>query len=567
MAIAQSMMRAALTTLVLSMIFASVGAANTPQTFLNVRNLQTIDVGTTLQQFVQGTSPFALRRMDKIHASMERSFQALPTNTDGLLSPPAVRYLVHNYFAQEHGWLINGLGSHSHNSAAPAAVHHADVLQSKAPEILEALLQAQHSRKGFSFHDALAMAATLERLIVDESAAMLEASYGTNRISVDEAVDRKGLRDVLMTFMLLFELGTSVNASDYALLSEMKENMEATIGTEDSFWDKLDDFQSGIVNNYLFEHQYIINPFRPHSFVFKTALELVERMFHSYGKWQNAECEQMKESLMELDQQGFGRVPLSTFYSQPETALYKFGESVEYLKETGALEETRGRQPHVLISNYLAGPSNCVAGSAFYSVCCLSECTRLMSELEGAIQAPSASPEFVVDLVSNISSSSIDAPRTLPTSLVTKLTEVAEQHGGLVPVHGRLFAQWMHYAFPLECQLPQNLKSDDVLSPAHWEVKGHTATPEEKERYLLLAADNAFLPVEAEDDMLATRWSQEEVLPFHGPTRHGVSFIFVGRSIAQMCLLVAVLRVTSKFWASTKRASEDPFAHEKAQYV
>jgi len=151
MAIAQSMMRAALTTLVLSMIFASVGAANTPQTFLNVRNLQTIDVGTTLQQFVQGTSPFALRRMDKIHASMERSFQALPTNTDGLLSPPAVRYLVHNYFAQEHGWLINGLGSHSHNSAAPAAVHHADVLQSKAPEILEALLQAQHSRRASLF--------------------------------------------------------------------------------------------------------------------------------------------------------------------------------------------------------------------------------------------------------------------------------------------------------------------------------------------------------------------------------------------------------------------------------
>jgi hypothetical protein len=35
-----------------------------------------------------------------------------------------------------------------------------------------------------------------------------------------------------------------------------------------------------------------------------------------------------------------------------------------------------------------------------------------------------------------------------------RLDEVAAHHGGLVPLHGRLFAQWMHYAYPRECPYP-----------------------------------------------------------------------------------------------------------------
>merc|ERR1719436_1710683 len=49
------------------------------------------------------------------------------------------------------------------------------------------------------------------------------------------------------------------------------------------------------------------------------------------------------------------------------------------------------------------------------------------------------------------------APRRLGDTLVDRLHGIAEVHGGKVPLHGRLFAQWMHFAYPRECQLPAKL--------------------------------------------------------------------------------------------------------------
>merc|ERR1719205_191711 len=35
-----------------------------------------------------------------------------------------------------------------------------------------------------------------------------------------------------------------------------------------------------------------------------------------------------------------------------------------------------------------------------------------------------------------------------------RLDSISEQHGGSIPIHGRLFLQWMHHAFPNECPYP-----------------------------------------------------------------------------------------------------------------
>merc|ERR1711981_969440 len=102
------------------------------------------------------------------------------------------------------------------------------------------------------------------------------------------------------------------------------------------------------------------------------------------------------------------------FYSQPEEATYQFTESVDYLRQIGALDETGRGGPAVLIPNYLVGPTNCIASSSYYSVCCMNECEGLMNELEHKIQAPKASPERLLALVGNLSSSTVDAPRALP---------------------------------------------------------------------------------------------------------------------------------------------------------
>merc|ERR1719386_202445 len=54
----------------------------------------------------------------------------------------------------------------------------------------------------------------------------------------------------------------------------------------------------------------------------------------------------------------------------------------------------------------------------------------------------------------------IEAVETMPQAPVItderrgQLAEIAGLHGGEVPVHGRLFAQWLHFVFPHECPYP-----------------------------------------------------------------------------------------------------------------
>lgn len=275
----------------------------------------------------------------------------------------------------------------------------------------------------------------------------------------------------------------------------------------------------------------------------------------------------MKEQLMGLDRRGFGRVPLSTFYSQPETSIYKFGESAEYLRAIGALDESHAQEPHVIISNYIAGPSNCIAGSEYYSVCCLSECGGLMAEIEGQVQAPSASPEELFVLASNLSSSSVDAPRRLPQAMLKRLHDIANSNGGEVPLHGRLFAQWLHYAFPLECQYPQMPESDAVMSPSHWEERGHSATEEEKEKYIALAAaaaDAAIMLEDGEDVQMLPVWSEEEVLPFRtSKTSSLPSLRVVARCVVQMAMLFAALRGAFSLWTASANAHSPDSGKQK----
>merc|ERR1719356_2332452 len=163
-----------------------------------------------------------------------------------------------------------------------------------------------------------------------------------------------------------------------------------------------------------------------------------------HGRLENVKCATMRRELMELDTQGSGLVPLKRFYSSPHSQKhsFEFAESVEYLEAIGALDKSSSSEhPQVRIANYVLGPSNCVAHGSYYSMCCMSECEVLMGELEGIVQAPAASAEDLINVIGNLSSSTVDAPRILPRALQQRLGSIAARSGGQVPLHGRLFAQ------------------------------------------------------------------------------------------------------------------------------
>merc|ERR1719401_1298467 len=190
---------------------------------------------------------------------------------------------------------------------------------------------------------------------------------------------------------------------------------------------------------------------------FEDAHRIVGGITTSFASFWDSECATMKGQLVDMDPHRTGRVPLSRFYGTGLDADWRFGESEEYLRELGALDETSWRGKQVIIPNYIQAASNCIVASTHYLVCCVNDCEVLLDEIETKVGAPAARPAEILAIVGNMSSQTTlddDFPQHLEGSLTSQLEQIAGAHGGEVPLHGRLFAQWLHYAFPRECPFP-----------------------------------------------------------------------------------------------------------------
>merc|ERR1719265_678184 len=101
-----------------------------------------------------------------------------------------------------------------------------------------------------------------------------------------------------------------------------------------------------------------------------------------------------------------------------------------------------------------------------------------MAQLENRLQSPEANTSEIMKAVEDIlPMSSFPAPsgqHKLNTTLRTRLEEIAgKSEAGLVPIHGRLFAQWLHYAFPRDCPYPHEGGAINPMTPMEWaEAKG-----------------------------------------------------------------------------------------------
>jgi len=122
----------------------------------------------------------------------------------------------------------------------------------------------------------------------------------------------------------------------------------------------------------------------------------------------------------------------------------------------------------VILPNYIAARTNCHAPSNLYTICCSDECEGLLGHIERHVTAPTAQPAQLIQIVSTLSSDTVDAPRNLSVLLVSRLHEIASTHGGSVPLHGRLFAQWMHHAYPRECPFPHVTGEGSPLAANNW---------------------------------------------------------------------------------------------------
>merc|ERR1719478_161830 len=63
-------------------------------------------------------------------------------------------------------------------------------------------------------------------------------------------------------------------------------------------------------------------------------------------------------------------------------------------------------------------------------------------------------------------------PKMLSPSLLQRLEEIAVSHEGMVPLHGRLFLQWMHHVYPRECPFPHLSGTTNPLTRQEMKAAG-----------------------------------------------------------------------------------------------
>jgi len=462
-------------------------------------------------------------RIARIEASLSSMFAALPKNEYGNLGHTTVRYALHRLFVQQHGWYVKGLepAGDSWNTTSPASI-----LKDRVSSEVINLMESRLDGHGFGLHDTAVLAATLEHIVHDEALGRLGKAYEMNNIAQNDRLDGAQSDAILDTYMKLYIL-----PEDLVGVTSDADMLESYPG-----WTETKEF----VHDVQREVSRTDHGSKPSFMLMENVVsEVAER----YGHFQDAECRQMKNHLVSLGDHGVGRVQLADFYRPAvDDNHFAFQETVEYLRELGALDETDSESPSVIIPNYVNAPCNCIASSSFYSVCCLDECEQLMGHLEQNIKASEAPVATVADLVSNLPSSTVQAPRSLSPSLLARLEEVAAPHAGVVQLHGRMFGQWMHHAYPRECPFPHVAGSTAPRTPDEWlESTGgeSVASPEEMRSFVEKAAKS---PSEVHPGKELNHWeSHEELLvPFARSTSTKGSFADTARKFVFFAILVAM---------------------------
>jgi len=466
-----------------------------------------------------------------VEEQMRPLFASLPKTDAGKLDASTARYALHRYFVQQHGWFMKGLNGETGSLNSTAG----SMMKDFAPSYIQGLLDQQLQGAGLGIHELAAFAATLADVVHREVAGDLHKVFTSLALPMEESMPRHQADYAAKAFMITyFGNKFSNNKNGWVKLEKRLERIYP--GWFDTLmWSQ--DLRSS--HDILRSDRR--NPFVDQKETFDDTFAYTKEFVHRLGPFQNNECHLLKQRLLDMEVGGTGRVPLSVFYVDGVTRNGKMlmMESPDYLRSLGALDDNPA-QPSVIIPNYMNSLANCVSHSGFYNLCCFNECEGLLRRLEEDIAAPSAAPARIVEVVSELSSDTVVAPRNMSSTLLSRLGEIASFHGGHVPLHGRMFSQWMHHAFPRECPFPQRSGTTTPLSQLDWRAKHGISSDASKD----LMASYVYGPesdVELTYESLPWDFAEELVTEYKRPAETSNLNAFLRQCMALVALATMIV--------------------------
>jgi hypothetical protein len=437
-------------------------------------------------------------RITILETALKPMISAVPQEADGTLSHAVVRYVLHRFFVKRHGWFIRGLepGSEPKNVSATALKG----VEEWVPSYLQSFLEQMSGGHGLSLREMAVFAATLEDLIHREAIERLKLAYTALGLSQKRILNDVQASELIETYMIIYNLGGNFSVAN-AKEAEMQLDFFASNVKE---WNATRVWLSNITSS--------VRKSLGRTYLdFEATSKIVEEIGEQFATFNVKDCAKLKNELLSVESKKPGRVRLPEFYKKGLiSSVFEFNEKEDYLRDLGALDDSSPSQPHVIIPNYVSSRPNCLISSSFYVVCCRNECEDLMGSLEDKISAENAKPKEIIDIVSGLSSESVQAPRQLSATLTKRLQDIADLNGGEVPMHGRLFAQWMHHAFPRECPFPHLTGTINPQTPDEWmrdTNQTNTLSKEEMERHVNTSkvdesADHKELPWHHDEELL-----------------------------------------------------------------
>lgn len=256
--------------------------------------------------FMEISESIGKRKLDRIQLALRPTYAALPKDAHGNLERSAVRYALHRYFVQQNGWYLVGLrpSDGAWNASLPDAI-----TKDRVPAYLQDIFEQRLGRHGFGMHELAVFAATLEDLIHTEAIANLQTAYSALQVDKTARVPSKVLDVIINAYMMSYiTCGnlSSVSRQSFIAQEQIVKEIYPSCPRTRMF---VRDMRKSVEHT----ERHKRNVFKG-GLSFDDAVRVVEEVGRGFGPFQALECHGLKQTLLEREHKGTGRVYLSKIY-------------------------------------------------------------------------------------------------------------------------------------------------------------------------------------------------------------------------------------------------------------